>query len=824
MNSRLVREIVAVGLLVASLLMAVAVLSHSPLDPSPFHVSTLRAKPLNLVGWLGATTSAFLIGLFGVSALIVPLIFGFLGWRILRRDLPKVLGWVTVGWAALLVSISGLVGLGCTEITYRDGALSCGGVIGQATGDLLGGLAGPVGRVVIMLFLLVIGILLLSGLSVERGADSVLAGFRARRAKRRQFKEEQRREEQNTQDRRRVLDRLGQQASRGSATAPESVTVKEVVGKGSFRINRRNRTTDPMGDGLSAALTAEAAGESGTKTTTAKKARQTAAGRKRAAAAAATDATTPKRAVQEEFDFIEDLETYDLPRPSFLEPADEEVQRDSQALMEIGKIVTAKCQEFKVRGEVVNIRTGPVITTYEYQLASGVKISSVQNLSEDLALALSTQSVRIQRIPGRATVGIEVPNPQPEVIRLSQLVEATEFQHARSILTLCVGVDIRGKPFVGDLKRMPHLLIGGFTGSGKSVGINAMILSILYKAKPDEVKFIFVDPKMVELGVYKDIPNLLTPIITEPKKAANALGWAVNEMDNRYRTLATLGVRNLEQYNQLVRDPVQLKKTLEQFLGEDADETVFEPLPFIVIIIDELADLMMTSGRAVEEAITRIAQKARAVGLHLICATQRPSVDVLTGIIKANFPCRIAYKVRSGHDSRTILDAIGAEHLIGRGDMLYLPPGTSNIIRLHGPLVTEKEIAAVVRYIKRFGKPDYMKGILTHEPLGGNSRGSGGRGGGAGGSDAGDSYEDPMYDQAVRLVVGEHKASASHIQRRLRLGYTRSARLIDMMEQEGIVGPPAGSKGREILVGENYFEEVDETHALNSEIDEEEGN
>ncbi len=824
MNNRLVREIAAVGLLVAALLMAVALLSHSPLDPSPFHVSTLRERPLNLVGWLGATTSAFLIGLLGVSALLLPVIFAFLGWRILRRDLPQVVGWLTVGWVALLVSLAGLAGLGCSEIAYRGGALSCGGLAGQAMGDLLGGLAGPVGRVVILLFLLIIGILLLSGLSVERGADSVLERIRTRRARRRQEKEEQRRKEQDTQDRRRVLDRLGRQTSKAT-NAPESVTVKEVEGKGSFRINRRSGAPEsalPDSADASALDPADTAADSTSspKTTTARKSRRPATARKRPAAQAGGDTPAPPVAVQEEFDFIEDLESYDLPRPAFLEPADEEVQRDSQALMEIGKAVTAKCQEFRVRGEVVNIRTGPVITTYEYQLASGVKIASVQNLSEDLALALSTPSVRIQRIPGRATVGIEVPNPQPEVIRLSQLIEATEFERARSILTLCVGVDIRGKPFVGDLKRMPHLLIGGFTGSGKSVGINAMILSILYKAKPDEVKFIFVDPKMVELGVYKDIPHLLTPIITEPKKAANALGWAVNEMDNRYRTLATLGVRNLEQYNQLVRDPVQLKKTLEQFLGEDADEAAFEPLPYIVIIIDELADLMMTSGRAVEEAITRIAQKARAVGLHLICATQRPSVDVLTGIIKANFPCRIAYKVRSRHDSRTILDAIGAEHLIGRGDMLYLPPGTSNIIRLHGPLVTEKEIAAVVRYIKRFGKPDYKKGILSHEPLGGNSRGPGGRGGS---SDADNSYEDPMYDQAVRLVVTERKASASHIQRRLRLGYTRSARLIDMMEQEGIVGPPAGAKGREILVAENHFDEVDETHALNGDIDDEEG-
>jgi S-DNA-T family DNA segregation ATPase FtsK/SpoIIIE len=359
---------------------------------------------------------------------------------------------------------------------------------------------------------------------------------------------------------------------------------------------------------------------------------------------------------------------------------------------------------------------------------------------------------------------------------------------------------------------MPHMLAGGFTGSGKSVGINAMIMSILYKARPEQVRFILVDPKMVELGVYADIPHLLTPIISDPKKAANALGWAVAEMDNRYRLLAALGVRNLTQYNNLVSDPVQLRRAAAQIRGEDDDEPIgeLERLPYIVVIIDELADLMMTSSRAVEESITRLSQKARAVGIHLVCATQRPSVDILTGIIKANFPCRMAYKVRSKFDSRTILDSMGAEHLLGRGDMLYLPPGTSALIRLHGPLVTEKEIASVVRYIKRFGKPEYQREVLSHAPLGGNDRGA--RKGALEDDDG--ERTDPMYEEAARLVVKTRKASASYIQRRLHLGYTRSARLLDMMEKERLVGPLAGSKGREVLVPENYFDEVDETRAL----------
>ncbi len=818
MTERKLREIAAVALILGAVLMAVALLSHSPMDPSPFRTQTSHDTPQNLVGWLGASLSASLLGVFGVSAVLLPILAAILGWSLLRQQVPESLRWVGIGWLLVLLSVPGLVGLICSELSFRGGALSCGGLVGHAAGDLLGGLAGPVGRVVILMFFVIVGLLLVSGVSVERGTDGIHRQLADRLGRRRKLKDEQRRQQQEDEDRRAVLTRQHERLTE-DYPGPGSITVKELKGKGSIRINRRKGGAgreDDLEDQPSSAGGMSLKVDQGQRTarrpatTSAKRSKTQKAGQRKA------PATDPKIQIQEEFDFVEDLDTYDLPRPSFLEAQDDEVERDSSALMEIGRLLTAKCQEFKVRGEVVNIRTGPVVTTYEFRLASGVKISAVQKLSEDLALALQTSSVRIDRIPGRATVGIEVPNPEPEIIRLSTIIDAPEYQRARSLLTLCMGVDIRGNPFVTDLQRSPHLLIGGFTGSGKSVGINAMILSILFKARPDEVKFIMVDPKMVELGVYKDIPHLLTPIITEPKKAANALAWAVDEMDQRYRKLASLGVRNLEQYNQLVRNPKQLKMTRERLLGEGDNGQEFEPMPYIVIVIDELADLMMTAGRAVEEAITRIAQKARAVGLHLICATQRPSVDVLTGIIKANFPCRVAYKVRSRHDSRTILDAIGAEHLIGRGDMLYLPPGTSSIMRIHGPMVTEKEIATVVHYIKRFGKPEYQKGILTHEPLGGNDRGSGG---GIRSGDGVESFEDPMYEQAVRLVVTQRKASASHIQRRLRLGYTRSARLIDMMESEGIVGPAAGSKGREILVPENYFAEVDETHALNGDDD-----
>jgi S-DNA-T family DNA segregation ATPase FtsK/SpoIIIE len=798
-RERVVREAAAVALLLGSLLLVVALLSHSPLDPSPFHASTLRSAPDNLAGWLGATLSAALFNLIGISSFILPVAAAVIGWRLLRQSPtanPRIVG---LGWAAILLALPGFAALIGTDLPFRDGRVSAGGFVGLAETELLTSFAGPVGGVVALSFLLVIGVLLISGASAGAFADRLSERIRDHWHQRRRQRSDRLREKAEAQAKQRVFERQIQRIE-GDDEYKGSLTVKEVEGRGRFRILRK-QAEEPTLEGPPAPKVAKKRAPAPARTKTEAKSKP----------------TPPD--VQEEFDFVEDLESYDLPKESFLEMAEEAPERDSAALIEMGKLITTKCGEFKVRGEVVNIRTGPVITTYEFRLDSGVKISAVQNLSEDLALALRTESVRIDRIPGRATVGIEVPSPEPEVIRLRQLVEAPEFQRAQSLLTLSLGVDIRGKPFFSDLARMPHLLIGGFTGSGKSVGLNAMIMSILYKARPDEVKFILVDPKMVELGVYADIPHLLTPIISNPKKAANALGWAVAEMDSRYHILAALGVRNLQQYNQLVRDPGQLrlakKKLAEKVDGEDPE---LVPLPYIVIVIDELADLMITSGRAVEESITRLAQKARAVGVHLICATQRPSVDILTGIIKANFTCRIAYRVRSRFDSRTILDSMGAEHLLGRGDMLFLPPGSGNLLRLHGPLVTEKEIHSVVRYIKRFGKPEYHREVLSHAPLGPPERG-----GKAASEDDVDDISDPMYEAAARLVVKTRKASASYIQRRLRLGYTRSARLLDMMEKEGLVGPLAGSKGRELLVPENFFGEVDETHALNDDIPDDDG-
>jgi S-DNA-T family DNA segregation ATPase FtsK/SpoIIIE len=417
-------------------------------------------------------------------------------------------------------------------------------------------------------------------------------------------------------------------------------------------------------------------------------------------------------------------------------------------------------------------------------------------LSEDLALALSAEAVRIERLPGRASVGIEVPNPGGgEVIALRDIAESDTFQRSPSLLTLGLGKDIHGEPVVDDLRGMPHLLIAGTTGSGKSVGINALLTSILFKARPDQVKLILIDPKMVELEMYENLPHLLTPIITDPKKAAYALKWAVGVMEDRFQTLSELGqVRNAEQYNAAIRDP----ETVARFRAEHPEDpdVKLEPMELIVIVIDELADLMMTSPKEVEEAIVRLAQKARAVGVHLVVATQRPSVDVLTGLIKANLPSRIAFKVSSKIDSRVILDGNGAERLLGRGDMLFLAPGTSRLRRVHGAFVSVQETAALVKFLKKQAKPHFNEEI-TREPVEATRR-----------DDSGDEM-DPLYDEAARLVVKEKMASISFLQRRMGVGFSRAGKLIDMMSRDGLLGPQRGSKPREVLVAEDYFEEVD---------------
>ena len=491
------------------------------------------------------------------------------------------------------------------------------------------------------------------------------------------------------------------------------------------------------------------------------------------------------------------IEGYTYPPVSLLEKREGAGAVDRKVLADTGRHIAAKCLEFGVEGEITEYHPGPVVTTYEFRPAAGIKVQQVMGLSEDLALALSAESIRIERLPGRASVGIEVPNPGGgEIISLRDVVESEKFGRSPSLLTIALGKDIHGEPVVDDLRAMPHLLIAGTTGSGKSVGINALLTSLLFKARPDQVKLILVDPKMVELEIYEHLPHLLTPIITDPKKAKNALKWAVGVMDDRFQTLADFGqVRNAEQYNAAIKDAEAVARVRAQH-PEDPDLKL-EPMPLIVIVIDELADLMMTAPKDVEESIVRIAQKARAVGIHLVVATQRPSADVLTGLIKANLPSRIAFKVSSKMESRIILDGNGAERLLGRGDMLFLPPGTSRLRRVHGSYVSVQETAGLVKFLRKQAKPLYNEEI-TKEREETVRR-----------DDAGDET-DPLFDEAARMVVKERMASISFLQRRMGVGFSRAGKLIDMMSRDGLLGPARGSKPREVLVSEDYFEQVDQ--------------
>jgi S-DNA-T family DNA segregation ATPase FtsK/SpoIIIE len=438
------------------------------------------------------------------------------------------------------------------------------------------------------------------------------------------------------------------------------------------------------------------------------------------------------------------------------------------------------------------------VTTFEFKPEAGIKYSRITNLTEDLCLALKAESILIERMAGKSTVGIQVPNREREIIWLRENIESTEFIGSKSKLTLALGKDINGRIVTADLNGMPHLLIAGSTGAGKSVAINAMIMSILYKATPDQVRLILVDPKRLELGNYEGVPHLYTPIITEPKLAANALRNAVREMERRLKLLAEKGVRNIDQYNKLFDE-----SNTPSLFGDGAEE---RPLPYIVIIIDELADLMMLDSSNVEESITRLAQMARAVGIHLVLATQRPSVDVITGLIKANFPARMSFRVATKVDSRTILDANGAEALLGRGDMLYLPSGSARVHRLHAPYVTEKEIAAVVEFWRAQGLAEYEEKFLQapkEERADSNS--------GAEDGEDEETANDPLYEDAVKLVVEFGKASTSLLQRRLRIGYGRAAHLIDLMERDGIVGAADGPKPREVLKRPDWLSEVEES-------------
>jgi S-DNA-T family DNA segregation ATPase FtsK/SpoIIIE len=493
----------------------------------------------------------------------------------------------------------------------------------------------------------------------------------------------------------------------------------------------------------------------------------------------------PKQQVFESMRFDNRIK---LPTVDFLNDAEVLIGAvDHENLKFLSKLLEQKLDDFGVRGKVETVVPGPVITRFEFKPAPGIKINKVVNLTDDLALALRAMSIRIiAPIPGRAVIGIEVPNSQREMVVFKDIVTSQVFHKSQSPLTLGMGKDIVGNPVVANLEDMPHLLIAGATGTGKSVGLNAMICSLLYKSMPEDVKMIMIDPKRIELSVYDGIPHLISPVVTDMKKATNALFWAVREMERRYKLLSESRVRNIRQYNRKVE-----KEAAEPKPEEEMADIPKEKLPYIVIIIDELADLMMVGSRDVEVGLTRLAQMARASGIHLIIATQRPSVDVLTGVIKANFPTRLSFQVSSKVDSRTIIDSNGAESLLGNGDMLFLPPGTAKLQRIHGAYISEDELMKVIEFLKEQKSPEYVNEILE-APEKESANG-------------GDKDYDERYDEAVALVTKSGQASISMIQRHLRIGYNRAARIVEVMEEEGIVGPSDGVKAREILV-KNYDE------------------
>jgi S-DNA-T family DNA segregation ATPase FtsK/SpoIIIE len=493
---------------------------------------------------------------------------------------------------------------------------------------------------------------------------------------------------------------------------------------------------------------------------------------------------------------------YKLPSPSLLREGERSQKLDEDELKDRARAIEAKCLEFDIQGRVTQINPGPVVTTFEFKPEAGIKYSRIIGLTEDLCLALQAESILIERIPGKSTIGIEVPNITRQTIALREIIEAQEFTNSSSKLTLAMGRDLHGRIRVTDLAAMPHLLIAGSTGTGKSVFINSLMMSILYKASPDDVKLVLVDPKRLELNLYENIPHLIAPVVTDPKIASNVLRNATKEMEKRLKLLAQRGVRNIDQYNRTFQKAQSLS------LFDNVEESEHKPLPYLVIVIDELADLMMVDTNNVEESITRLAQMARAVGIHLILATQRPSVDVITGLIKANFPARISFRVASKVDSRTILDSNGSESLLGKGDMLYLPAGSARLHRIHGPLVTEDEITSVCDFWREQAQAKYNEQLLE-TPKDENGKPEGSSGDAAEG--AGEDVDDDLYQDAVRVVCEMGRASTSTLQRRLRIGYGRAAHLIDIMEKDGIVGPPDGTRPREVLKGKTWMKEFDES-------------
>ena len=803
--------IVAVVVLTLTLLLFLCLATYSPTDWS-LNTSSAQ-KTQNWIGVVGAVVSDLLIQAFGVAAYFLPVLLGLIAWRVFRSESLYPSWSRAAGYILFIASAAGLLAL----FGFR------GGMTGALLAQFFSYLIGKLGASILLSALFLTAVLLITNLSSLAFLGHLPVSFRFIKNLRERFRAWYARQ-------REVAAARMEKRHEALAKKETAVAAKPGVKKPTISIGETLA-------GSAAVVTSEVLVRPD-KRTGVKNGEQVSQKREKAPAAeieetglveeilptiSTAEEPVKKIQVNEEFPAILDEETenipispvrqtgdleavpfveteaapeeeipvkapqpaqnfdqYVLPETEFLTASPPRLEEKEDELLAIAQELTEKSKQFNVTGRVMHICQGPVVTTYEFKPDPGVKYSRITGLADDLCLALKAESIRIDRIPGKAYVGIEVPNRQRETIHLREVVESKKFTESKSLLTIALGKTIDGLNYVADLAKMPHLLIAGATGAGKSVGVNAIIVSVLYKARPDEVKFIMVDPKRLELGLYADIPHLATPIITDPKRAAISLKWAVSEMEKRYKDLAGWGVRNIDGYNAEVR-----KRNEAEQLDDNGEP--WKTLPYIVIIIDELADLMMVSGKEVEESITRLAQMARAVGIHLVLATQRPSVDVITGLIKANFPSRISFRVSSKVDSRTIIDSNGAERLLGRGDMLFLPPGTSQIVRVHGAFVDEKEITRIVEHIKSQGKPEYDTTITKTEEEMDDSMELPGR-------------KDPLFVDALRSVVSAKRASTSLLQRHLRIGYGRAAAILDAMAREGYIGEmDGGSRARPIL-------------------------
>jgi len=739
------REIRGVIFLAVSVFLFLCLFSYDRLDPS-FNVSSDRIRVNNYAGPVGAYTADILILFFGLVAFLIPvaaMIGAFTDF--LQRQIDAAYTKV-IGLILLLPALCGFLDLfihrwqitsklpNGTEATFP---MEAGGWIGSSLTSALQNNVGYAGALLILVTASLLALLLLVQLSLGKIVEAISAQMMAIGRSFRLGIRKKVDSQMKIRERKKVIQKH----------------IERIEKQSELVVKTKKEKSEPQNEETRAAV-----------------------------------APRPKKEEEQpvQLDFRDMSENYVLPPLTLLEGPATESAVDKKELIEKSKVITGKLGEFSIAGTVSEIHPGPVVTTFEFKPEAGIKYSKIVSMCNDLSMALKAESIRIDRLAGQATIGIEVPNRIRETISLREIVGSPAYQQSTSVLTLGLGKLIHGEVYVTDLMRMPHLLIAGSTNSGKSVAINAMLCSILFKATPDEVKMILIDPKRLELNFYEDIPHLMVPVVVEPKLASNALKWAVYEMEQRYRLLANFNVRNIAQFNQMFMD-----ESLQASLTPEQKEQL-KPLPYIVIVVDELADLMATCGGEVDESIQRLAQMARAIGIHLIVATQRPSVDVLTGTIKANFPCRIAFRMPSGHDSKTILDTKGAEQLLGMGDMLFIPPLSSRLTRIHGAYVSEKEIQRLTKFWIRQGKPQYDETILK-EPASKIEL---------------EDFQDELYNDAVRVVITSGQASISHLQRRLRLGYGRAARMIDQMEAEGIVGPADGARPREILVKENYLEKL----------------